>query len=101
MSSFIHRRRFLKRSLGLAAAPAAVFLWPDTATAQGKVARSAGSRVRVGLNGFSFDKPLRDGSMTLEDVVHYCAQHGLDALDATGYYFPGYPRSSDLARRLE
>jgi sugar phosphate isomerase/epimerase len=33
------------------------------------------------------------GTMTLDDVVHFCAQHRVDALDATGYYFPGYPKA--------
>jgi len=32
--------------------------------------------------------------MTLTDAVHFCAQHGVDALDPTGYYFPGYPKVS-------
>jgi sugar phosphate isomerase/epimerase len=30
--------------------------------------------------------------MTLADVVNYCSQYGIDGLDATGYYFPGYPK---------
>jgi sugar phosphate isomerase/epimerase len=30
--------------------------------------------------------------MTLVDAVHFCAQQNVDALDATGYYFPGYPK---------
>jgi sugar phosphate isomerase/epimerase len=51
-----------------------------------------GARVRIGLNAYSFNQPLRDGKMTLEDVVDFCAEHGIDALDATGYYFPGYPK---------
>jgi sugar phosphate isomerase/epimerase len=29
--------------------------------------------------------------MTLDDVIDYCAAQGIDGLDATGYYFPGYP----------
>ena len=29
--------------------------------------------------------------MTLADAVDFCATNGVDALDATGYYFPGYP----------
>jgi sugar phosphate isomerase/epimerase len=32
-------------------------------------------------------------TMTLDDVVHFCAQQRVDALDATGYYFPGYPKA--------
>jgi sugar phosphate isomerase/epimerase len=60
--------------------------------AEAKVARESGVRLRLALNAYSFDKPLRAGEMTLEDVVHFCAQHRVDALDATGYYFPGYPK---------
>ncbi|MDX2149250.1 MAG: sugar phosphate isomerase/epimerase family protein [Bryobacteraceae bacterium] len=47
--------------------------------------------VKIGLNAYSFNQPLRDGAMTLSDVVDFCSQHGIEALDATGYYFPGYP----------
>ena len=57
----------------------------------GRIAREAGTRVTIGLNLYSFNKPLRDGAMTIADVVDYCARHELQSLDATGYYFPGYP----------
>jgi sugar phosphate isomerase/epimerase len=30
--------------------------------------------------------------MTLDDVIDYCAQHDIDGVDTTGYYFPGYPK---------
>ena len=83
----IDRRRFLTRSAGLAAAISA----PALAAPAG-VAREAGVKLKLGLNAYSFDKALRDGSMTLADAVHFCAQHGVDALDPTGYYFPGYPK---------
>ena len=49
-------------------------------------------KLKLGLNAYSFDKQLRDGSMTLADAVHFCAQQGVDAIDTTGYYFPGYPK---------
>lgn len=81
----IPRRDFLTRSLGLTAAA--------TSLAQAKVARQPGVKLKLALNAYSFDKPLRAGSMTLEDVVHFCAEHRVDALDATGYYFPGYPEA--------
>ena len=29
--------------------------------------------------------------MTLERLIDFCAEQRLDALDATGYYFAGYP----------
>ena len=53
--------------------------------------REPGVKLKLALNAYSFDKPLKAGSMTLHDVVTFCAQHRVDALDATGYYFRGYP----------
>src|SRR5580704_3621432 len=86
--TMIDRRNFLARSASLAAA--AAIPAPALAAPAG-VAREAGVKLKLGLNAYSFDKALRDGSMTLTDAVHFCAQHGVDALDPTGYYFPGYP----------
>jgi len=83
----IQRRSFLKQSAGLAAIAA------GSSSADAKVARQSGVKLKLGLNAYSFDKPLRDGSMTLADAVQYCAQYGIDGLDATGYYFPGYPKA--------
>lgn len=53
--------------------------------------RVAGSRVKIGLNAYSFNRPLMAGTMTLDDVIDYCARHNVDGTDLTGYYFPGYP----------
>ncbi len=92
MRAMINRRKLLTQSIGLAAASATFSVRPDTAFAQGKVSRKSGSRIKLGLNAYSFDKPLRDGSMTYDDVVQYCAEQGFEGLDATGYYFPGYPK---------
>jgi len=85
----IPRRTFLTTSVGLAAfAPAFV----DQAHADEKVVREPGVKLKLGLNAYSFDKQLRDGSMTLADAVQFCAQQKVDAIDPTGYYFPGYPK---------
>jgi sugar phosphate isomerase/epimerase len=54
--------------------------------------REAGVKLKLGLNAYSFNAPLLAGSMTLADAVDFCAKNGVDALDATGYYFPGYPK---------
>lgn len=86
----MRRRRFLKRSIGLAAISASS-LAPASAVAAGEVQRRAGSHIRIGLNAYSFNQPLSQGKMTLEEVVGFCAAHEVDGLDATGYYFPGYP----------
>jgi len=99
----MHRRNFLTRTIGLAAVSVkAGTLFAQSASTPGalmqgsltqtRVARASGVHVKLGLNAYSFNKPLTDGSITLAGVVDYCAQHGIDALDATGYYFPGYPK---------
>jgi sugar phosphate isomerase/epimerase len=95
MISEVSRRRLLQTAAALAALP--------TSSAQGRVTRLPGTRVRIALNSYSFNAPLRDGSMTLSDVVHYCAEHGIEGLDATGYYFPGYPKTpaADYVRSLK
>ena len=80
-----NRRGFLTASMSLAASSAEPL--------NAKVTRDAGVKLKLGLNAYSFDKPLRNGSMTLTDAVHFCAQHNVDALDPTGYYFPGYPNA--------
>jgi sugar phosphate isomerase/epimerase len=78
----MNRRGFLTSSLSLAA---------SIDLAEARVQREPGVKLKLALNAYSFDKPLRAGTMTLEDVVHFCAQRRVDSLDATGYYFPGYP----------
>ena len=75
----LHRRHFLNLAAALPLA------------AQGRVTRNPGARTRLALNAYSFNEPLRSGAMTLPDVLDYCAQHNIDAFDATGYYFPNYP----------
>ena len=54
--------------------------------------------VRVALNAYSFSKDLNNyvkgrkgNQMTLFDLIDFCAVHKIDALDATGYFFVGYP----------
>jgi sugar phosphate isomerase/epimerase len=79
----IHRDESLTRAVSLGAA--------GGIPAPSRVAPESGVKLKLGLNTFSFDKPLREGSMTLTDAVHFCAQRGVDALDPTAYYFPGYP----------
>jgi sugar phosphate isomerase/epimerase len=83
------RRGFLTQSIGVAAAAFAVK--PQAARAEGEVKRHAGTRIKIGLNSFSFNRPLLAGKMTLDEVIDYCAAHNIDGVDTTGYYFPGYP----------
>ncbi|MBS1801915.1 MAG: sugar phosphate isomerase/epimerase [Acidobacteria bacterium] len=85
----INRRRFLAASAGVIATAGnseAAFGTSDS------ISRKAGVKLKLGLNAYSFNGPLHAGSMTLADAVTFCAENGVDALDATGYYFPGYPK---------
>lgn len=84
------RRNFLSGTL---AAVSALAFSPVAPAATGEVKRRAGTRLKIGLNSYSFNQPLLAGKMTLADVVDYCAAHGIDGMDPTGYYFPGYPKA--------
>jgi sugar phosphate isomerase/epimerase len=53
------------------------------------------SKLRLSLNCYSFNTPLRSGDIDLFDVLEFCAAHNIDAIDPTGYYFPGYPEVPD------
>ncbi len=64
---------------------------PALAATNGPVRRRPGTRIRIGLNAYSFNKPLMAGKMNLDDVIDYCAEQQIDGVDLTGYYFPGYP----------
>ena len=48
--------------------------------------------LKTSLNAYSFNKPLTDGSMTIEDMLVFCVENGFDGVDITGYYFKGYPQ---------
>lgn len=50
------------------------------------------SRVKVGLNFFSFDTPIKSGKMDIFDVINYASSIDMECVDITGYYFPGYPK---------
>src|ERR1051325_4232430 len=58
----IERRSFL-------AALVAASLRPAAAAAVGEVKRTKGSHIRIGINAYSFNRPLTAGTMTLGDVV--------------------------------
>jgi sugar phosphate isomerase/epimerase len=47
--------------------------------------------LKLSLNAFSFNKPLLEGTMTIGDMLEFCADEGLKAVDITAYYFKGYP----------
>ena len=55
------------------------------------------SYLKTSINAYCFDPLLRENlkdpttGMSLFQVLDFCAEHNVDAIDPTGYYFPGYP----------
>jgi sugar phosphate isomerase/epimerase len=98
MNDTLSRRSFLKTAplLPLATA-AALGLRPTTASANEPEKRVGGASVKPALNVYSFNSELRAGQkkdgdgVTMFELLDFCAEHGLEGIDATGYYFPGYP----------
>jgi len=91
-SFYLNRRDFAKR-LSLAGAGMAVMPLTGSAGEETKKQvnlQKAGS-LKISLNAYSFDKPLKAGTMTLDDLLDFCSKTGFDGVDITGYYFPGYP----------
>ena len=69
-----------------------------TSSAQSTKNEKMQSHVKLALNAFSFNdqmtgkgQPDNKPSMTLLDVIDWCATQDIEAIDLTGYYFPGYP----------
>ncbi len=92
----IDRRRFLSQSGALAAATATWGIGTGSA-ASGDATERHVFKVKLSCNLYSFNDLLRSREMTLEEVFGMCAELGFDAVDPTGYYFPGYPDSPDDA----
>ncbi|MCK5210901.1 MAG: sugar phosphate isomerase/epimerase [Cyclobacteriaceae bacterium] len=79
------RRNFLKSSILIAP-----FVTNYSVNARPEK-RIESNSIKLSLNAYSFNKELRAGSVTLFDLLNFCKEHGFDAIDPTGYYFPGYP----------
>jgi sugar phosphate isomerase/epimerase len=100
----LNRRAFLNRAallpvgaaLGVGLGSAA-----GAANAQAPIKRVGGAKLKTSLNAYSFNKALNDNlkgrgkGVTLFDLLDYCAEQNFDAIDPTGYFFPGYPKAPD------
>jgi sugar phosphate isomerase/epimerase len=86
----IERRNFLK-SLSVpvitAGLPAISLRSPDN----NETITNGKPHLKLSLNAYAFNKELLSGSMTIEDMLEFCAAQGLMGVDITGYYFKGYP----------
>lgn len=95
----LDRRKFLQRL----AIPVGVAALANDAEASGQAIRVNKPSLKLSLNAYSFNKELLNGSMTLDDLLEFCADQGLVAVDITGYYFHGYPKvpSDDVIFRVK
>ncbi len=95
------RRGFLTASAAALPFVASESLLARSVFAQEPIDRVGSARLKLSLNAWSFDPPLTayingdKSGMSLFDLLKYCAEQGFDALDPTGYFFPGYPEVPD------
>ena len=87
----MNRRRFFKSGTAIVATAGLSSLIVPGVTSAPKPVRTGGPKLKLSLNAYSFNNKLHNGSMDLFDLLAFCADQGFDAVDATGYYFPGYP----------
>lgn len=83
-------RRNFTRTLTLAGFSAFIPGDPKIKTEQENTPVSK-SALKISLNAYSFNSLLTAGKMTIDDMLDFCAETGIDGLDITGYYFPCYP----------
>jgi sugar phosphate isomerase/epimerase len=92
MKNIFKRRNFLKSffALPLFTSMAATLNSRKT-LAQDRNINSGTSKLKMSLNAFSFNGPLLDKKMDLDNLLETCAEIGFEGIDITAYYFPGYP----------
>jgi sugar phosphate isomerase/epimerase len=96
----LNRRNFLTSAALLPLGAAGLGLGAS-AIAQTPIKRAGGPKLKTSLNAYSFNKALNDNlkgrgkGVTLFELLDYCAEQNFDALDPTGYFFPGYPKVPD------
>jgi sugar phosphate isomerase/epimerase len=83
---------------GLLCATGATLVASAPAAAQKPVQRSGKAKFTPTLNAYSFLEPLTANladpskGIDLFGVCDFCAKHDIEAIDLTGYFFPGYPQ---------
>ena len=94
------RRDFLKQALVLPAGLSAGYLGQDSG-GRLKGMNHQPAKIKLSLNAWSYNVPLykyingEEGGMSLFDMLEECARLDFDAVDPTGYFFPGYPEVPD------
>ncbi len=103
MPSLPTRRAFLKQAALLPLAASAGFPVTTARAALAPVPRTGGALLKTSLNAYSFLELLNANAkdpakgVDLFQVCDFCAKHDFEAVDLTGYFFPGYPKAPDDA----
>ncbi|MEN8228430.1 MAG: sugar phosphate isomerase/epimerase family protein [Bacteroidota bacterium] len=84
----MQRRLFLKTS-SIALAGAGGIQHTHTQCKKG-LGKDRGN-ITLALNAYSFNKPLLDGRMSLEELFRLARKTGFAGVDLTAYYIQGYP----------
>lgn len=104
-----NRRQFVKSAASLTVLAAAGFSMPRLGAAETpkpaasasaghkRTQRVGGPKLKTSLNAYSFSDAILGTktsapTMTLYNLLDFCAKQNFDAIDATGYFFPGYPK---------
>ena len=97
MNDHLNRRNFLKSASLLPLCTASgLGLAGASVGAMEPIKRCGGPMLKISLNAYSFARLLNDHlrgrgkGMTLFDLLDFCAEQNFEAIDPTGYYFPGY-----------
>lgn len=91
MNHFNSRRSFLKTMALLPVLPVTGFPGQLSEKNEKPGNGQFSHKFKLSLNVYSFNNPLREEKIDLFDVLNFCAKYDFDAIDPTGYYFPGYP----------
>jgi len=94
-----NRRKFLKTAASLSVgATLGKITFPQSAQAKDHLSDPGfKAKIKLSINWWSYYVPLykhingEEGGMSLFDLLEECARLNVDAVDPTGYFFPGYP----------
>ncbi len=94
------RRNFMKSLLAVPFLANGISSFASTGES---VNKKFGYKFKISLNLYSFNQLLVKGTVNLFDMLDFCAEYNFDAIDPTGYYFPGYPEvpSDDFMMKLK
>ena len=92
-----NRRKFIKSATLLPIGMACNTYTHPTEKISRSHQTSPSAKIKISLNAWSYNVPLfkyvngETGGMSLFDLLDECAKLDFDAVDPTGYFFPGYP----------